>query len=109
MFSVLDAKDGFWLVKLDEESPYLTTFWSPCGRLRWLRMPFGINIALEEYQRRQTEHVSDLPGVAVIADYRLVSGCGNTMEEACKDRNNNLLALLERAREIGLWFNSAKT
>ena len=43
VFSVLDAKDKFWKVKLDEESSYLTTFWSPCGRLRWLRMRFGIN------------------------------------------------------------------
>ena len=28
VFSVLDAKDGFWEVKLDKESPYLTTFCS---------------------------------------------------------------------------------
>ena len=26
VFSVFDAKDGFWQVKLDKESPYLTTF-----------------------------------------------------------------------------------
>ena len=26
VFPVLDAKDGFWQVKLDEESSYLTTF-----------------------------------------------------------------------------------
>ena len=26
VFSILDAKDGFWQVKLDEESSYLTTF-----------------------------------------------------------------------------------
>ena len=109
VFSVLDAKDAFWLVKLDEESPYLTTFWSRCGRLRWLRMPFGINTALEEYQRRQTEHVSYLPGVAVIADDHLVFCCGNTMKEACKEHNNNLRGLLERARKIELRFNSAKT
>ena len=109
MFSVLDAKDGFWQVKPDEESFYLTTFYSPCERLRWLKMPFGINIAPGEYQRRQTEHVSDLPGVAVIAGDHLLFGCGNTMEEACKDHDNNLCELLERARKIGLQFNSAKT
>ena len=60
VFSVLDAKDGLWPVKLDKESSYLTTFSSPCGKLKWLRMPFGINTAPEEYQRRQTEHVSNL-------------------------------------------------
>ena len=75
-------------------------------------MPFGINKAQEEHQRRQTEHVSDLLDVAVIAlvviDDYLVFGCDNTMEEACKDHDNNLCGLLEKARKIGLRFNSGK-
>jgi len=29
IFSILDAKNGFWQVKLDEESSKLTTFWTP--------------------------------------------------------------------------------
>ena len=71
-------------------------------------MPFGINTAPEEYQRRQTEDVSDLLGVAVIADDHLVFGCGNTIEEAYKDQDNDLYGLLERARKTELPFNSAK-
>ena len=51
VLSVLDAKDGFHQVKLDESSSYLTTFWTPFGRYRYLRMPFGISSAPEEYQR----------------------------------------------------------
>ena len=60
VFSVLDAKDGFYQVKLDEESSYLTTFWTPSGRYRYLRMPFGISSAPEEFQGRihETLHVS---------------------------------------------------
>ena len=38
-------------------------------------MSFGINTAPEEHQRRQTEHVSDLSGIAVISDYHSVFGC----------------------------------
>ena len=34
VFSILDAKDGFWKVRLDEQSSYLTTFWTPFGRYR---------------------------------------------------------------------------
>jgi len=49
VFSVLDAKDGFWQVKLTTESSYLTTFNTPFGRYRWLRMPFGISSATEEF------------------------------------------------------------
>ena len=48
VFSVADAKDGFLQVLLDEPSSYLTTFWTPYGRYRWLRMPFGISSAPEE-------------------------------------------------------------
>ena len=36
VFTVLDTKDGFFQVKLDDESSYLTTFRSPFGRYRYL-------------------------------------------------------------------------
>ena len=32
LFSKLDAQNGYWNVKLDEESSYLTTFNTPDGR-----------------------------------------------------------------------------
>ena len=51
VFSVADAKDGFLQVRLDEKSSYLTTFYTPFGLYRWLRMPFGIKSAPEEFQR----------------------------------------------------------
>ena len=76
VFSVLDAKDGFHQVKLDERSSYLTTFWTPFGRYRYKRMPFGISSAPEEFQRRMHVIVQDLPRVEVIADDILVYGCG---------------------------------
>ena len=43
VFSTLDASSGFWHVKLDHPSSKLTTFNTPYGRYRFLRMPFGIN------------------------------------------------------------------
>lgn len=55
VFSVLDAKDGYWQVKLDEESSHLTTFWTPLGRYRWLRMPFGIKPAPESTNADSTK------------------------------------------------------
>ena len=66
IFSVADAKNGFWQIKLDEPSSYLTTFWTPFGRYRWLRMPFGLATAPEEYQRRQHEVLEGLHGIHVI-------------------------------------------
>ena len=49
LFSAVDAKDDFLQVVLDESSSYLTTCWTPFGRIRWLRMPFGISSASEEW------------------------------------------------------------
>ena len=40
VFSVLDPKNEFGHVKLDEESSYVITFHTPFGRYRWCRMPF---------------------------------------------------------------------
>ena len=55
IFTVLDAKDGFHQVRLDDESSYLTTFWTPFGRYRYLRMPFGISSAPEEFNGEYTQ------------------------------------------------------
>ena len=82
VFTVLDAKDGFYQVNFDEESSLFTTFWTPFGRYRYLRMPQGISSAPAEYQRRQNEALVGLDGVEVIADDILCYGSGETMEEA---------------------------
>ena len=108
VFSKLDAKDGFWQVVLDQESSYLTTFWTPSGRYRWLRMPFGINTASEEFQRRLQDFMEGLLGVKGIADDTLVFGCGDDDEEAKKDHDKNIIGALQRAREVGLRLKCIK-
>ena len=108
VFSVLDAKSGFWQVKLDEDSSYLTTFNTPFGRYRWLRMPFGINSAPEEWQRRAHELAEGLEGVEVVADDFLCIGFGATVEEATRDHDANVRELLERARACHLVLNPDK-
>ena len=108
VFSVLDAKNGFWHVELDDESSYLTTFATPWGRYRYLRMPFGVSVAPEEFQRRLHEALEGLDGVRVIADDMLVFGEGATVEEATIDHDRNLTALLERCRAKGVKLNREK-
>ena len=55
IFTVLDAKDGFHQVKLDQQNSALTTFWTPYGRYKYLRMQFGISSAPQEFQRHMHE------------------------------------------------------
>ena len=84
VFSVLDAKNGFWQVQLDKESSFLTTFNTPFGRYRWLRLPFGIKTAPEEYQRRIHESLQGLSGIEDIVDDILCVGEGDTYESELK-------------------------
>ena len=50
-FSVLDARSGYWQIKLSDTSSSLTTFNTPFGRFRYLRMPFGVNSTQDVFQR----------------------------------------------------------
>ena len=50
IFSILDAKSGFWQVKLAESSSYYTAFNTKFGPFRWLQMPFGISSVPEVWQ-----------------------------------------------------------
>lgn len=43
IFSVIDMKDGFWQIELNERSPNLCTFNTPFGRYNFNRVPFGLN------------------------------------------------------------------
>ena len=108
VFSVVDAKNGFWHVQLGEESSLLTTFGTPWGRYRWTRMPFGISPAPEEFQRRLENALEGLDGVKPIFDDFLVFGAGETQAAAMSDHDAKLRALLERCRSKGIKLNKEK-
>ena len=108
VFSKADLKDGFLQIQLDEESSKLTTFQTPWGRYRYLRMPFGISPAPECFQRKLDQNLEGLNGVYKIADDILITGRGSTMNEAVNDHDDNLLKLLDRCRERNLKLNRGK-
>ena len=108
VFSTLDVRNGFWNLRLDEESKALTTFETPFGRYRWCRLAFGLSPSPEIFQARMHATLEGLAGVACIADDILVYGCGETVEEAEKDHDRNLISLLERCRERNLHLNDDK-
>ena len=87
VFTVADAKNGFWHVPLDDESSYLITFGTPWSRYRWTRMPFGISPAPEEFQRRLDNALQGLDGVMPVFDDILIFGAGDTETEAMADHD----------------------
>ena len=107
-FSTLDAKDGFYLVGLDASSSLRTTFLTPFGGYKYLKLPFGINLAPEEFESKLQEKLNGSPGAEVIRDDILVMGYGKNDEEANQNHDENLLRLLNRARKANLRLNSSK-
>ena len=91
-----------------KKSSYLTTFNTPFGRYCWLRMPFGINSASEIFQARMDPIAETLTRIEVYMDDFLITGRGETQEEALADHDQNLVKFLERARERGLQLNPDK-
>lgn len=108
VFTVCDVKSGFWHVQLEEESSYLTTFSTPFGRYRWLRMPMGISPAPEIFQQKLTQALEDMPGLYIIADDVLITGQGETQEEAERDHDEKLRLFLDRCRQKNIKLNADK-
>ena len=90
-FSILDARSGYWNIKLDKESSLCTTFNSPFGRYRFLRLPFDLICAQDIFQRKVDETFGDLPGVTGIVDDIVVHRYDD------HDHDKNLRAVLQRA------------
>ena len=52
VLSKIDLQSGYWHCELDHESSLLTTIITPLGRYRWNRLPFGMNVIAEIFQRK---------------------------------------------------------
>lgn len=108
LFTKVDAKNGYWHVVLDEESSKLTTFDTPFGRYLWKRLPFGLSVASEIFQKRLNQALDKLDGLLSVHDDMVIYGVGETDEAALEDHDRKLAAFLERCRERGIKLNKAK-
>lgn len=68
VFATLDANKGFHQIPLNHESSLLTTFITPFGRYRFLRLPFGISNAPEIFHATFNTVFGGIPGVKVYID-----------------------------------------
>lgn len=73
-FTKVDLRNGFWHVLLDDESSKLTTFQTCFGRYRWLRLPFGLSVSPEIFQRKVLELFGGKPGVVAVHDDIIIHG-----------------------------------
>ena len=102
VFSKLDAKSGYWAVKLDEVSQKLTTFQTPFGRYCFKRLPFGLSVSQDLFQLEMDRILERCEGACGIADDIVVYGSSET------EHDKNLLNFLQVASAHGLTLNSKK-
>ena len=108
VFSKLDMREAYWPVRLDEESSKLTTMITPSGWYGWKRLPFGLKVSSEIFQRKLDEALGGLEGVFSVDDDVVVAGCGQTMEEAQIDNQQKLTKTLKRCAEKNIVLNQDK-
>ena len=101
-FSKLDASQGYWHIKVDEESSRLITFATPFGRYRFKRLPFGIHSASEIFQVEIANLIAGIQGTANLQDDIIV--WGNSKLE----HDNRLEQVFKRISSAGLKLNKEK-
>ena len=102
LFSKLGARNSYWNVKLVEKSSYLTTFSTPFGRYRFLRMPFGLRMSQDIFQFKIDETYCDCQGAIGIADDVTVYGKND------QEHDLHLHKTMERTRKAGMKLNDEK-
>ena len=101
-FSKLDATAGFHQIQLDKPSSMLTTFNTPFGRYRYLRLPMGICSAPEVFHKNAHQFLENIEGVRVYMVDIIV--WGTTMEE----HDERLMKTLDTLQKVGLVLNPDK-
>lgn len=101
LFTVLDMKDGFFQIQLSEESSLLTTFITPFGKFKFNRLPFGLNVSPEVFQRTNTRIFGDI-NVGIYFDDLIIGGSSE------EEHDGLLQTVMTRARQSNIKFNKSK-
>lgn len=102
IFSVLDLKDGFFQIKLDKRSSFMCSFNTPFGVYRYNRLPFGLSISPEVFQKFNEENFADIDGVFVYIDDLLI------FADSIEEHDRIMERVMKRARERNIKFNPRK-
>lgn len=103
-FSTLDLMSGFHQIPLEDNSKQYTAFSTSNGHYQFTRLPFGLNISPNSFQRMMTIALSGLPleCAFLYIDDIIVIGC--TIEHHLK----NLEHVFEKLRYYNLKLNPSK-
>jgi hypothetical protein len=102
VMSTIDLESGFWQAPVTPDWVPLLTFGTPWGRYQYLRLPFGLSNALEEFHRRLVDALKDIPGVIVYLDDIFVGG------ETTVQHDHGLARVWDRLKKVGFTPNMNK-
>ena len=80
----------YWHVPLDEASSYMTTFNTPFGRYHFTRLPFGVVVSQDVFQKYLGSALEGLKGISGIDDDTFVYGV---------EHDTSMVNLMIRSRE----------
>ena len=96
-FSVVDSTSSFYNHKLDKESSKLTTFGTPFGCYRYLRMPMGASLSSDVYQYKVDSHLESIKNCMAIVDDIIIFG----FRDDGKDHDSMVRQVLDKAKSCG--------
>ena len=102
IFTIIDLKDSYWQIELDNASSDLTTFSTPFGRYKFRRLPFGICSAAEILQKNVYHIFGDIKDTHAIANDLLIA----TEDE--ESHNEVLRLVIKHPMDNNVRFNFKK-
>ena len=102
VFTIVDFKQGYWMLVLHPVSRKLTCMTLPFGRLHWTQLPMGTVVAQDIFQSKLDSIFIGMEGVTGIVDDMVMAG-RDKMEH-----DRNFLAFMEKCMSNNLTLNSEK-
>ena len=102
--TALDLSMGYYHCKLSEATSELTTFMLDIGCYKYLRMPMGLNVSSDEFQKMMTQLFVDLSFVHAFIDDVIITSNGTY-----EDHINKVSQVLDRLATKNLQVNVLKS
>ena len=102
VFSKLDASSGYWQIPVDNETSKLLTFSTPYGRYRFRRLPYGIHLASEIFQKAIAEIIEGVRNTVNLQDDIIIYASNQ------EEHDTILTEVLNRICQSGLKLNKSK-
>ena len=101
-FTALDAKMGYFQIKIAEEDQDLTCFITPWGRFKFKRAVMGLISSGDKYNRRGDQALGDIPQTVKIVDDILA------YDYSYCDHLSHVISILQRCDQYGVTLNPDK-